>query len=87
MDVSKIRERCVTTIPKHVRKKARIRVGDYLVWTFIGQDQFLVTLAPAERYRALKELLSGVELSSKSKRKAEEEYFRKAGSRVEHASG
>lgn len=87
MSVSKIRERCVITIPKHVRKKAKIKVGDYLVWTFIGQDRFLVTLAPAERYRALNELLSGVELSQRSRREAEEEYFRKAGSRVEHVRG
>ena len=85
MSVSKVRERCVTTIPKHMRKKAKIKIGDYLVWTFVGQDQFLVTLAPAERYQALNELLKGVELSPESKRKAEEEYFKKAGSRVEYA--
>lgn len=81
MSVSKIRERCVTTIPKQVRNKGNVKVGDYLVWTPVGQDQFLVTLAPADRYRTLTELLSGVELSPKSKKAAEEEYFKKAGLR------
>lgn len=79
--MSKIRERCVTTIPKQIRNKTNVRVGDYLVWTLAGQDQFLVTLAPAKRNQALTELLKGVELSHKSKKTAEEEYFKRANSR------
>lgn len=79
MSVSKIRERYVTTLPKSLRRGGRIKVGDYLVWFPTRENQFLVAVAPAERYKALDELLGGVELSPESRRIAEKEYLKQAG--------
>lgn len=85
MSVSRIRSRYVVTLPKSVRKRRGVKVGDNLVWLPLSEKEFLAVVLPADRYQVLAELMGDVELSPEAKLAAQGLYFSKTRARREPA--
>jgi len=81
--VTRIRPRYVVTLPRSVRKGRNVRVGDNVVWLPVSDRELLAVILPADRYRVLADLMSGVELSREARLAAERTYFSGAGRKVQ----
>jgi len=75
MSVSRIRPRYVVTLPRSLRKRRTIKVGDNVVWLPVSEREFLAVVLPSDRYQVLADLMGNVELSAEAKRAAEASYF------------
>ena len=84
MSVSRIRPRYVVTLPRSVRRRRRVEVGDNLVWLPLSENEFLAVILPSDRYRVLGDLMGDVKLTPEAKLAAEESYFAKADKKVTH---
>lgn len=82
MSVSRIRPRYVVTLPRSVRKRRKVKVGDNLVWLPLSENEFLTVILPSDRYKVLADLMGDVELTPEAKLAAEESYFVKADKKV-----
>lgn len=75
MSVSRIRPRYVVTLPRSLRKRRTIKVGDNVVWLPVSEREFLAVVLPSDRYQVLADLIGGIELSAEARRAAETSYF------------
>jgi bifunctional DNA-binding transcriptional regulator/antitoxin component of YhaV-PrlF toxin-antitoxin module len=82
MSVSRIRPRYVVTVPRSVRRRRRVKVGDNLVWLPLSENEFLTVVLPSDRYRVLADIMGDVELTQEAKLVAQESYFAKADKKV-----
>lgn len=82
MSVSRIRPRYVVTLPKSMRKRRNVKVGDNLVWIPVSDKEFLTVVLPADRYQVLADLMGEVDLSPEAKLAAQMSYFSNAGKKV-----
>jgi bifunctional DNA-binding transcriptional regulator/antitoxin component of YhaV-PrlF toxin-antitoxin module len=73
--VTRIRPRYVVTLPKSVRKRRNVKVGDNLVWLPVSDREFLAVILPSDRYQVLADLMKGIELSREARLAAERAYF------------
>jgi len=80
--VTRVRERYVVTLPRSLRKRRKVRVGDNVVWLPVSDREFLAVILPADRYQALSGLMSGVELSREARLAAERAYFSRAAKKA-----
>ena len=87
--VTRIRPRFVVTLPRSLRKRRKVRVGDNIVWLPVSDREFLAVILPSNRYQVLADLMSGIELSREARLAAEKAYFSNATkkSRPQNASG
>jgi bifunctional DNA-binding transcriptional regulator/antitoxin component of YhaV-PrlF toxin-antitoxin module len=76
--VTRIRPRYVVTLPRSIRKRRRVKVGDNVVWLPVSEREFLAVILPPNRYRVLAELMNGIELSREARLAAENAYFSSA---------
>lgn len=81
MSVSRIRPRYVVTVPRSLRKRRNLRVGDNLVWLPLSEREFLTVVLPSNRYRVLADLMGDIELTKEAKLAAQASYFATAGKR------
>jgi len=65
----------VVTIPRSLRKRRNVRVGDNVVWLPVSDRELLAVILPSDRYRVLADLMSGIELSREARLAAEKAYF------------
>jgi bifunctional DNA-binding transcriptional regulator/antitoxin component of YhaV-PrlF toxin-antitoxin module len=82
VSVSRIRPRYLVTLPKSLRKRREVRVGDNLVWLPLSDKEFLAVVLPADRYRVLDELMGDTKLTHEAKLAAEASYFANSGKKV-----
>ena len=84
MSISRIRPRYVVTLPRSVRKRRKVKVGDNLVWLPLSENEFLTVVLPSDRYKVLDDIMGDVQLTPEAKLAAEESYFAKADKKVTH---
>jgi len=82
MSVSRIRPRYVVTLPKSLRRRREVKVGDNLVWLPLSDKEFLAVVLPGDRYRVLDELMGDVKLTHEAKLAAEASYFANSGKKA-----
>ena len=75
LSVSRIRPRYVVTLPRSLRRRRNVRVGDNLVWLPVSDREFLAVILPSNRYQVLADLMAGIELSHEAKLAADRAYF------------
>lgn len=80
--VTRVRPRYVVTLPKSLRKRRRVRVGDNVVWLPVSDREFLAVIMPSDRYQVLADLMGGLELSREARLAADKAYFSDAGKKV-----
>jgi len=80
--VTRIRPRYVVTLPRSLRKRRKVKVGDNVVWLPVSDREFLAVVLPSYRYRVLADLMSGIELSYEAKLAAENAYFSSAAKKA-----
>ncbi len=80
--VTRIRPRYVVTLPRSLRKRRKVKVGDNVVWLPVSDREFLAVVLPSDRYRVLADLMSGIELSYEAKLAAENAYFSSAAKKA-----
>jgi hypothetical protein len=72
--VTRIRPRYVITLPRSLRKRRKVKVGDNVVWLPVSDREFLAVILPSDRYHVLADLMSGIELSREARLAAEKAY-------------
>ena len=82
--VTRIRPRYVVTLPRSVRRRQNVRVGDNVVWLPVSDRELLAVILPSDRYRVLADLMSGVELSREARLAAEKAYFSRGARKARH---
>jgi len=82
--VTRIRPRYVVTLPRSVRRRQNVRVGDNVVWLPVSDRELLAVILPSDRYRVLADLMSGVELSREARLAAEKAYFSREARKARH---
>jgi bifunctional DNA-binding transcriptional regulator/antitoxin component of YhaV-PrlF toxin-antitoxin module len=82
--VTRVRPRYVITLPRSLRKRRRIKVGDNVVWMPISDRELLAVILPADRYQVLADLMAGVELSREGRLAAERSYYSGAVKKARH---
>jgi len=82
--VTRIRPRYVITLPRSLRERGRIKVGDNVVWMPISDSELLAVILPADRYQVLADLMSGVELSREARLAAERAFYSEAAKKAKH---
>jgi len=82
--VTRIRPRNVITLPRSLRERGRIKVGDNVVWMPISDSELLAVILPADRYQVLADLMSGVELSREARLAAERAFYSEAAKKAKH---
>jgi bifunctional DNA-binding transcriptional regulator/antitoxin component of YhaV-PrlF toxin-antitoxin module len=82
--VTRIRPRYVITLPRSLRKRRRIKVGDNVVWMPISDRELLAVILPADRYQVLADLMGGIELSREARLAAERAYYSEAAKKAKH---
>ena len=82
MNISRIRPRYVVTLPKSLRSRREVRVGDNLVWLPLSDKEFLAIVLPADRYEVLDQLMGDVKLTHEAKLAAESSYFANSGKKA-----
>ena len=82
--VTRIRPRYVVTLPRSLRKRGNVRVGDNVVWLPVSEKEFLAVILPSDRYQVLADLMKGIELSHEAKLAAERAYFSNAAKKARH---
>jgi len=82
--VTRIRPRYVVTLPRSVRRRQNVRVGDNVVWLPVSDRELLAVILPSDRYRVLADLMSGVELSREAQLAAEKAYFSRGTRKARH---
>ncbi len=80
--VSRIRPRYVVTLPRSLRKRRKVKVGDNLVWLPVSDKEFLAVILPSDRYQVLADLMSGIDLSHEARLAAENAYFSTAAKKA-----
>ena len=80
--VTRIRPRFVVTLPRSLRKRRNLKVGDNVVWLPVSDREFLAVVLPSDRYQVLADLMSGVELSNEARLAAEKTYFSNAAKKA-----
>jgi bifunctional DNA-binding transcriptional regulator/antitoxin component of YhaV-PrlF toxin-antitoxin module len=80
--VTRIRPRYVVTLPRSVRARRNVKVGDNVVWLPVSDREFLAVILPSDRYQVLADLMSGLELSREARLAAERAYFTQGAKKV-----
>lgn len=80
--VTRIRPRYVVTLPRSLRKRRKVKVGDNVVWLPVSDREFLAVILPSDRYQVLADLMSGIELSYEARLAAENAYFSSAAKKA-----
>ncbi len=80
--VTRIRPRYVVTLPRSLRKRRKMKVGDNVVWLPVSDREFLAVILPSDRYQVLADLMSGINLSREARLAAENAYFSSAAKKA-----